>query len=321
MKLVKQSYELLGTPQSLEEAWSFVARAARNCYQSEKTRLDESEEDFCKRILLKHPEDLEKDHMSPFEFGVVYLKRQLSTKDKEDKRWASKYMLNPYSRYKSNLIECDYVPLDKQVIGQPIDGIWEIYITTNLRVILENHWEDDLKYAGPPTKYHMKACCFKFDTSIHVYKDLTRHEGALSFAIESTRYCKYSSPKFGSGLTFIWHPRLAKYSAEELHLDKDGIFNEEYDGLPFEADILFHGFVEDEYTYMTLINQCGWTAQDAATKLPQDTKATVFMCGYEDNLQHMFRLRAEECSGPVLPQVAEITKPMYESYKQWLENA
>ena len=45
------------------------------------------------------------------------------------------------------------------------------------------------------------------------------------------------------------------------------------------------------------------------------------MCGYEDNLQHMFRLRAEECSGPVLPQVAEIIKPMYESYKQWLENA
>ena len=45
------------------------------------------------------------------------------------------------------------------------------------------------------------------------------------------------------------------------------------------------------------------------------------MCGYEDSLQHMFRLRAEECSGPVLPQVAEITKPMYESYKQWLENA
>ena len=73
MRLIKQSYELLGTPQSLKEAWSFVARAARNCYQSEKTRLDESEEDFCKRILLKHPEDLEKDHMSPFEFGIIYL--------------------------------------------------------------------------------------------------------------------------------------------------------------------------------------------------------------------------------------------------------
>ena len=300
MKLVKQSYELLGTPQSLEEAWSFVARAARNCYQSEKTRLDESEEDFCKRILLKHPEDLEKDHMSPFEFGVIYL--TIPVTNSLSMVVYNRYRHNPYSRAYQ-------------------DGIKAWYITTNLRVILENHWEDDLKYAGPPTKYHMKACCFKFDTSIHVYKDLTRHEGALSFAIESTRYCKYSSPKFGSGLTFIWHPRLAKYSAEELHLDDNGIFNEEYDGLPFEADILFHGFVEDEYTYNTLINQCGWTAQDAATKLPQDTKATVFMCGYEDSLQHMFRLRAEECSGPVLPQVAEITKPMYESYKQWLENA
>lgn len=301
MKLVKQSYELLGTPQSLEEAWSFVARAARNCYQSEKTRLDESEEDFCKRILLKHSEDLEKDHMSPFEFGIVYLTIPVTS---------SLPMVDVYNRYRHN-------PYSR--VHQ--DGLKAWYISTNLRVLIENGWEDDLKYAGPPTKYHMKACCFKFDTSIHVYKDLTRHEGALSFAIESTRYCKYSSPKFGSGLTFIWHPRLAKYSAEELHLDNNGIFNEEYDGLPFEANVLFHGFVEDEYTYNTLINQCGWTAQDAATKLPQDTKATVFMCGYEDSLQHMFRLRAEECSGPVLPQVAEITKPMYESYKQWLENA
>lgn len=300
MRLIKQSYELLGTPQSLDEAWSFVARAARNCYQSEKTRLDESEEDFCKRILLKHPEDLEKDHMSPFEFGVVYL--TLPTRDCTEPfgenyvERLEKYQNNHYSRVNRN------------------------YVTTNLRVILENHWEDDLKYAGPPTKYHMKACCFKFDTSIHVYKDLTRHEGALSFAIESTRYCKYSSPKFGSGLTFIKHPRLTKYSDKELHLDEDRIFNNNFEGLTEEVKVLFMGFACDEWTYLSLINDHGWTAQDAATKLPQDTKATVFMCGYEDNLQHMFRLRAEECSGPVLPQVAEITKPMYESYKQWLNN-
>ena len=301
MRLIKQSCELLGTPQSLEEAWSFVARAARNCYQSEKTRLNESEEDFCKRILLKHPEDLEKDHMSPFEFGIIYLtlptRGRIEPFEENCVEKLEKYQNNHYSRVNRN------------------------YVTTNLRVILENHWEDDLKYAGSPTKYHMKACCFKFDTSIHVYKDLTRHEGALSFAIESTRYCKYSSPKFGSGLTFIWHPRLAKYSAEELHLDKDGIFNGKYEGLPYEVNLLFSGFESDEETYLALVNECGWTAQDAATKLPQDTKATVFMCGYEDSLQHMFRLRAEECSGPVLPQVAEITKPMYEAYQQWLNKS
>lgn len=171
MKLIKQSYEILGTPQSLEEAWEFVAKAARNCYQSEKTRLDESEEDFCRRILLKHPEDLERDHMSPFEFGVIYLIFSSDLFPSEPPEISVgniyKYETNAYSKVKWN------------------NGI--AYITTNLRVILEHGWEDDLKYAGPPTKYHMKACCFKFDTSIHVYKDLTRHEGALSFAIESTR--------------------------------------------------------------------------------------------------------------------------------------
>lgn len=300
MRLIKQSYEILGTPQSLEEAWNFVAKAARNCYQSEKTRLDESEEDFCKRILLKHPEDLECDHMSPFEFGVVYL--YFLNSDEHDpfsENNLVRYIENPYSRVSRNKSTGDWC------------------ITTNLRVILEHDWEDDLKYAGPPTEHHMKACCFKFDTSIHVYKDLTRHR-SLSWCVESTRFCRYSSQKFGSGLTFIWHPKLAKYSAEELRLDEDGFFMGKYRQLPYEARVLFEGFESDEYTYLSLINECGWTAQDAATKLPQDTKATVFMCGYEDSLQHMFRLRAEECSGPVLPQVAEITKPMYKDYKNWL---
>lgn len=174
MKLIKQSYELLGTPQSLEEAWSFAAAASRNCYQSEKVRQDESEEDFCKRILLKGKdintltkEELETLHLSPLEFGIVYL--IIDSNTCTYKEWDSVWKVSCSKFSRKNFR----------------DGVR--YVTTNLRVLVELKRMDVLKFAGPPTVHHMKACCFKFDTSIHVYKDLTRHEGALSFAIESTR--------------------------------------------------------------------------------------------------------------------------------------
>lgn len=293
MKFVNQSFSIVGTPLSVDDAWKFVAAAARNCYQSSKVNTQETEEDFCRRILLKH-EDTEKNHMSPFEFGVIYLDPN-----------APHEIINKYVNNKYSAIRC---------FGNLL------YVTTNLRVIIEHNWESDLQYAIAPTVFHELACCFHMITSLHVYKDLTRHR-TLSFAIESTRYCKYTSKKFGAGLTFIYPIKLKPYSKDLLCIDSEGYwdgykYNADIENKPKDASLLLKGLKNDELTYQGLID-CGWTAQEAATKLPQDIKASVYMCGYKSNLDHMFKLRAEECSGSVLPQVAEITKPMYQEYIAW----
>lgn len=304
MRLINQSYEILGTPQSLEEAWSFVAKAARNCYQSEKTRLDESEEQFCRRLLLKHPDDHECDHMSPFEFGIVYLTVSDYGPDEYGRvnciiPLKGDYNKNPYSKVQFKHWEQEPNDLQKEFC-KSIPRTTE-YITTNLRVIIENGWEEDLKYAGSPTEHHVKACAFKLITNRAVMCELTRHR-TLSFCIESTRYCNYSKNKFGGELTFI-KPCWLKDLPD--HIDVFSDYSFEGPNASFLA-----ACADVEYRYIPMIEN-GWTPQQAATILPNALKTTIMMCGYEDNLQHMFRLRAKECSGPVHPQMAELMKPLY----------
>jgi len=270
MKQINQSYEILGTPKSLDEAWGFVAKAARTCYQSEKTKLDESEEDFCKRILLKHTDDIDKNHMSPFEFGVIYLWNPVDDTTFFERN--ARYKSNKYSR---------------------VNGC---AITTNLRTIIENHWEDDLQYACSPTKDHKKFWIFKLTTCLHVYKDIRTHR-TLSFNVESTRFCNYLKEKFGASVTFVKLPWVTPEEEEEVKRDLETI----------------------ESIYFKWIKR-GWTAQQAAEFLPQCVKGEVMFGGFEDSLKHMFKLRAEECSGPVHPLVAEVIKPLYRDYLKFIEN-
>ena len=38
----------------------------------------------------------------------------------------------------------------------------DVYVTTNMRVLIENNWLDDLKYLCEPTEYHEKRTCVRF---------------------------------------------------------------------------------------------------------------------------------------------------------------
>lgn len=289
MKQINQSYEILGTPKSLDEAWGFVAKAARTCYQSTKTKLDESEEDFCKRLLLKHTDDVDKNHMSPFEFGVIYL--TFTGTSTECAELAKRYSLNKYSR-----VEYEVNSPETMFIGKiPAETPITLYITANLRTIIENHWENDLQYICEPTEHHQKFWIFKLTTCLHVYKDIRTHR-TLSFNVESTRFCNYLKDKFGASITFVKLPWVTPEEEEEVMKDLEYY----------------------EQTYFKWIKR-GWTAQQAAEFLPQCVKGEVMFGGFEDNLKHMFKLRAEECSGPVHPLVKEVIKPLYKDYLKFIE--
>ena len=325
MKIINQSSEILGTPQSLEEAWKYVAMAARNCYQSEKVKQDESEEDFCRRVLLKGKDptkmtkkEMEQFHLSPFEFGIVYLTIEGPWNVCEYSP-TEKYINHPYSRVVGPIYSKDKYKEGERHYSKA-------YITTNLRVLIENHWEEDLKYACEPTKYHVKACCFHLITNRQVMAELTRHEAALSFTCESTRYCNYSKGKFDKQLTFI-KPNWLNVESGEYEYDWDYVDGVSYwgwkDGKQLESrdkitDLYMTKLWDTENTYLQLINDYHETPQQAAIILVNDLKVSIMMCGYEDNLQHVFNLRAEECSGPVHPCMKELMQPLYKDYKYWI---
>lgn len=156
--------------------------------------------------------------MSPFEFGTVYLtvshKSPIHDPDYMEIMDIVKfYSHNKYSRIKKYT-----------------EDHYEIfyYITTNMRVILENNRIDDLQYFTDPTDKHVQRVCFKIVTDRGILAEITRHR-TFSFAVESTRYCNYSRGKFGSELTFIIPPWTdlinsgdelsGKYPADRLFIE------------------------------------------------------------------------------------------------------
>ena len=118
-------------------------------------------------------------HGAMLEHGTVYLYDMYDMYDVSAiGSWTNslgyKYSKNKYS---------------KVIINDHMD-IRDIYITTNLRVLVENNWLDDLKYVCEPTEYHAKKITAKFICDRGVSHEIVRHR-VMSFAQESTRQWRH----------------------------------------------------------------------------------------------------------------------------------
>lgn len=307
MKLIKPSFKIIeqqfGESQKeiLQNMYKHIERCGRTCYRSENKITEDSAKPFVDRMINSK-------HLAMLEHGTVYLKRQFRTDDISYKRWLSKYIMNKYIRHKSKLVKSDFVPLENQQIGEPMQGIMEVYITTNLRVIVENHWEDDLQYICEPTEFHEKRYTVKFISNIQFYKELTRHR-KMSYAIESTRYCNYNSDKFNYEITFIKPNWLTDLP------DQVDVFND-YSFKGSNAAFL-SACADTEYRYTELI-ESGWSPQQAATILPQATKADIICTGFISDWEFIFRLRTSILheTGMPHPQMSELMDPLYLEFKE-----
>lgn len=186
------------------------------------------------------------------------------------------------------------------------------YVTLNYRHIVENGWLNDLRYLCEPTEFHEKRVTVRFTSSIHFYKDITRHR-KMSFAIESTRYCNYSKEGFNNELTFIIPSWCDKEEGDygKRGFDKvrnrgntDGIFSDFTDSLKLAEDY-----------YFKLLKD-GWSPQQAAEVLPQATKADIVMTGFISDYQHFFDLRTSFIAktGKPHPDVSALADPLYEEF-------
>lgn len=198
---------------------------------------------------------IKSNHTAMLEQGTVYLKAQSDVEDTNF--WI--VTNSPYAK----------------VVDDDVSNI--TYITTNLRAIIElfpTTWHRFLSiYMCEPTQ-HERRYTMKFTTDRGVSHELVRHR-VFSFAQESTRYCNYSKDKFGKELTFVkpaWDTTL-----------KPDQFGED-NSLPFFLS-------EAEALYNHLINNCGWTPQQARMILPNCLKTEICMTGFASDWRFFFDLR------------------------------
>ena len=272
MKLINQSYEICKTHgYTLQDVYKDIERAARISYKSEDKITEDSAEKMVQRLISMK-------HYSPLEFGTIYLKITLDP------------IRNIYSalKYENNPFIAITIAKDSTR-----------YITTNYRVIIENHWEDDLQYMCAPTKYHQRRTTVKFITNRAVSHELVRHR-SMSFMQESQRYVAYDKDKFGNELTFI------KPAWKQPELDEQT-----------NETVLTHQlFANIEDTYMKL-RSLGLTPQQARIVLPNATKTELYMCGFDKDWEHFFDLRDKT---HVDPQMYDLVHPLHEDYEKTIES-
>jgi thymidylate synthase (FAD) len=258
MRLIKSSFEILEQVPGIQGVKKQIELAGRTCYKSEDKITDTSCEEFVSRMVNS-------GHGAMLEHGTVYLYVEYGSPVGDPRYFAGteifiKYSKNKYSKVHSEIVN---------------NYLHKIYITTNYRVLAENGWLDDLQYQCDPTEQHEKRITVKFICDRGVSHEFVRHR-TMSFAQESTRYCNYSTSKFGEELTFIAPSREMDTLSQDV----------------------FESCLSDlESHYMALIG-LGWKAQEARAILPNAIKTELVMTGFVSDWKHFFKLRCHSTAHP-----------------------
>lgn len=307
IKVVNPSVELWKQDgYTLDAIWKHIARCARVCYQSVPKNNGEDDYSFLVRTLFRGVEpkdinikDLVKYHLSVCEHATVHLKFP-TFMPRADAMWEDVYEHNKYSRTNNH------------------DGY--LYVTTNLRVIIENCAIDTLEFIDttPNCPYYMPRATVCFITDIGASRELNRHR-VNSVSEESTRYCAYDKGKFGNGITVAKLPWIPDVDSDEqcystgFYGDEE-IFDNNYiqghycDGWT-AIDWFFYGLQICDLVYRKT-RELGWTAQQAREILPLNTKTQVVHTAFVDDWEHWIALRSNEISGKVHPMMSELAKQL-----------
>lgn len=279
MKLIESSVQIIEE----KDPYKMIELAGRTCYKSEDKITENSAKEFVDRMIKL-------GHGAMLEHGTIYLKID-KTEDGH---------LPPARLYWSDGNHKKYTKVRKH--GN------SIYVTTNLRVIVENNRLDDLQYQVEPTEHHEKRITAKFICDRGVSHEFVRHR-VFSFAQESTRYCDYSKDKFKNDITYIIPSWLDLPEGKYSNWDNDWcdvselkLLYPEVDNLSDPANCFLQSIKNAEYYYFMLINR-GWKPQQARQVLPNATKTELVMTGFESDWEHFFELR---CSGAAHPDAKKL---------------
>ena len=295
MKFLQPSFEIWQQEAGIDGIYRMIERAGRVCYKSENHVDNQSARPFVERLIASK-------HTAMLEHGTVYLVT-------DQAKLVERYIQNPFS------------------VVHTLDT--KNYITTNLRVLVEQGWMDDLQYLYKQQPQHEQRITVHFTTQVSITREFNRHR-SHSMAEQSTRYCNYSKDKFGSEININvpeWITNCEKFSA----IEQAGNFNMQFinycrsiadsngntNWTDFDAWLFAN--LAAEFSYMQLI-ALGRKPQEARAVLPLDVNTELIHTAFLHDWQHFFNLRALGTTGAPHPDAKAIAQPLYEVFKQngWL---
>ena len=295
MRLIKPFCEWIEQPSGLDGVYKQIEIASRTCYKSEDKITEGSAKAFVDRMIKS-------GHGAMLEHGTVYLAMPMETILPIEANGWGKYTKNPYSK---GFKVCE------------VDGQKKVAVTTNLRVLVEKGWFDDLEYFCEPTEYHEKRVTIKFALDRVTGESFIRHR-VFSFARESTRYCNYSKDKFGNEITLIipeWCPEIKEGSTKGW--DPCSMYDKLYLQLLQNAEDTYFALLKQwdekvpDKRYKSGFKNNPWTPQQARVVLPFSICSPLVMTGFVSDWKHFFDLR---CDPAAHPQARELAIPLREEF-------
>ena len=301
MEFLVAGFEIIEQEPGIEGLYKAAELPGRICYGSQDKMAEGTAEKFVNGLMKSN-------HGAPLEHGSVYLQAPieydyLAFGEVENPQCVlDKYWGNPYSKVKS-------------------DGEY-VYVSTNLRVLFENGWLDDLFFMVKPTEHHERRYTVRFTIDRFTGEEFIRHRKA-SFNRESTRYVLYTKEKFGNGsikyIVPVWMldkmDRLENYAGEDVTYFTGTINEHERTGQPLDDVFYWAAALKvAEWSYCKLVNECGWKAEQARTVLPCAINSPLIKTAFVSDWKNFFALRAIGTTGKPHPQAFELAQPLMEEF-------
>ena len=287
MNILQPSFEIWLQEPGLQGIYRQVERAGRVCYKSENHLTADSAEPFVKRMI-------QSSHTAMLEHATVYLQG-------DEDGPLKKYMGNRFTHCRCH------------------NG--QIYVSTNLRVLVENGWMDDLKLIGEPTPEHERRVTVHFTTQVAITREFNRHR-ANSMAEQSTRYCNYSKDKFGGEMSVnepAWVREASAGGIEAGEHKLADLCRDIADGRGSadwtDIDCWLLANLASELAYMTLVSH-GRKPQEARVVLPLDVNTELVHTAFVSDWKHFFNLRALGTTGAPHPDAKVLAMPLYMEFQQ-----
>ena len=285
MKLIESKAEYIPQEEGLEGIYKQIELAGRTAYHSLDKITPDSAKSFVDRMIKSK-------HGAALEHGTVYLAIPITTNHAGFSE--NHYRNNPYSKFKESHGLCM-----KDEYGDKCD-CW--CITTNLRVLVENNWLDDLQYLCSPTEFHEKRYTMRFTCSRAIAQELTRHR-VFSFLMESQRYINYSKERHGGEINYImpsWYLRAnATQQKAFMHIIRDA---ESY----YMALLGKWDDKKPDRRFKIGFKDNPLTPQQARDVLPNATKTELIMTGFASDWRHVMDLRLFGKTGAPHPDMVDL---------------
>ena len=320
MRILTSQASLVPQEPGIKGAYKQIEKVGRACWASENLITDISYKDFVGGLLRR-------EHNAPLEHGTLYL-IYLVGSPMYDPYYivhfsdVNKFKLNPYSKVvqksfdTANQTDNEWMHSFVEEYGPTT----AYFITTNLRVIVENFKEEEVEKildhaVNTPYPEHVRRITVHFTCQRAISAEFNRHRKD-SIMERSSRYCNFSKDKFGNEIGIVkpdWvineHPNQSLGFMDYVHaLDNYG--NGEWS----KFDYWVFANLACEWSYMNLIG-LGVKPEEARDILPMDLQTELYHTAFISDWIHFFKLRAWVSKGnKPHPEAKKLARQVFDEF-------